>query len=266
MRYLEHFQMPGPWHMAFDEVLLDRVDRGLSKPFFRLYTWSPWCITLGSFQVADEQLDAQRVHDAGYQIAQRATGGRAVFHAQELTYSLCAPKDIGPWAKTLGSTYDWISERLLAGFAQVGFDGAMEKGDVSALESQATRHTAKPPCFTSASRAEIVWQGRKVVGSAQRRSRNAFLQHGSILLGDAHADLVNFLEFPDSVKPELRKDLMAHAVCLGQIPGVDARLESVTQAVRNSFAAELGFGSVELATEDELRAVSEKIQGGGNRA
>jgi len=259
-RILNTFGKPGAWHMAFDEVLIRRVDAGLSEPCIRFYTWSPWCITLGSFQAADEQLQVDRVKAAGFDVVKRPTGGRAVFHAEELTYSICAPKSIASWGKTLGLTYDWVAEQLLAGLAHVGFTGSLERGDSSAIEVSSERHLAKPPCFSSASRAEIVWQGRKLVGSAQRRSRNAFLQHGSILLGHAHRDLVDFLEFPEAQKALLRKDLQSHSVCLSEIPGVDASLASVHKAMQKVFADSLDAilsepTSEELAETEALLAL-----------
>ena len=249
-RILNTFQKSGAWHMAFDEVLIRRVDAGLSEPCIRFYTWSPWCITLGSFQAAEEQLQLDRVQAAGYDVVKRPTGGRAVFHAEELTYSICAPKSIAPWGKTLGMTYDWIAAQLLAGLARVGFTGSLQRGDSSALEITSDRHLAKPPCFSSASRAEIVWEGRKLVGSAQRRSRNTFLQHGSILLGHAHRDLVNFLEFSEEQKALLRKDLQAHSVCLSEIAGVDARLASVHEDRRPAFVDRRDLRLVDVDADD----------------
>jgi len=252
IRLLQTFDKPGAWHMAFDEVLLRRVEAGLSEPCVRLYTWAPWCITLGSFQAAEEQLQLDRLAAAGYDAVKRPTGGRAVFHAQELTYTICAPKNIAPWGKTLGLTYDWIAEQLLCALTQVGFQGGLERGNGVSLEPE-TRQGVKPPCFSSASRSEIVWQGRKLVGSAQRRTRNAFLQHGSVLLGDAHLDIVEYLDFPRDQKQSIRDVLMQHSVSLSAIPGVDARLESVTQAMlvefQNALQAELSEPNPEELAE-----------------
>jgi lipoate-protein ligase A len=237
--------------MAFDEVLIQRVEKGLSEPCVRFYTWDPWCITLGSFQAADEQLQLDTVHAAGFDVVKRPTGGRAVFHAQELTYTICAPKNFAPWGKTLGLTYDWIAEQLLAGLEDVGFRGTLERGDVGALERSNERHLVKPPCFSSASRAEIVWEGRKLVGSAQRRTRNAFLQHGSILLGDAHLGIVDFLDFPAEHKAQIREELNRHSVSLSAIAGVDSRLDSVLGCMQARFRMALGAIDSE-PTLDEL--------------
>jgi len=244
--------------MAFDEVLIQRVDAGLSRPCVRFYAWDPWCITLGSFQAADEQLQLDKLRAAGFDAVKRPTGGRAVFHAQELTYTICAPKGIAPWGKTLGQTYDWIAERLLTGLAQVGFQGTLERGESGILDKSNERHMAKPPCFSSASRAEIVWDGRKLVGSAQRRTRNAFLQHGSILLGDAHLGIVDFLDFPEERKAQIRDELRSHSISLSAIPGVDARLESVRSAMENVFMKELGAEFAE-PTDEEFAATEELL-------
>jgi len=249
-RLLHTFNKPGAWHMAFDEMLIHRVDAGLSEPCVRFYSWSPWCVTLGSFQAAEEQLQLHRLAAAGFDAVKRPTGGRAVFHAQELTYTICAPKAVAPWGNTLGQTYDWVAERLLRGLENVGFQGGLERGSTENLESPEERHSAKPPCFCSASRAEIVWEGRKVVGSAQRRTRNAFLQHGSIPLGKAYLDIVDFLDFPADQKDALRAELNRHSVCLAEIPGVNATMDSVLEALQRSFSDALGCELAEPTPEE----------------
>lgn len=240
-QYLEHWDQPGAWHMQYDQELLERVEAGKERPTFRLYTWKPWCITLGNFMEAEDQVDLQAARRRGIDVVKRVTGGRAVFHAQELTYTICAPKEIAPWGKTLGQTYDWVAARLLEGLSQIGFQGSLDRGDHAALERGHERRLTKPPCFSSASRSEVVWQGRKLVGSAQRRSRGAFLQHGSILMGRAHLDIVDLLGFPVEQRAAVRAELEHHAVCLSDIPGCGATLEDLVPALRDAFAQHLHF-------------------------
>jgi len=248
---IQSFDKPGDWQMALDDVMLRRVEEGVLGPVLRLYTWSPWCVTLGNFQEAEDQIDVEAARRMGVDVVRRITGGRAVFHAQEVTYTICAPKDIAPWGKTLGQTYDWVAERLLEGLEQIGFDGNLDRGDHAVLERGADRRLVKPPCFSSASRSEIVWNGRKLVGSAQRRTRRAFLQHGSILLGPAHLDLVDLLEFPAEKKPQVRAELEEHSVCLNQVPGCSAEPSQVMAALLKSFGQHLHLHEWELPADVE---------------
>lgn len=242
-------KQPGAWQMALDQVLLERMEAGSIDPVLRFYTWEPWCITLGNFQTAVEQVNLAAAQRAGVDVVQRITGGRAVFHAEEVTYTICAPKSIAPWGKTLGQTYDWVSERLLEGLQRIGFHGDLERSASGPLEVNSQRHLVKPPCFSSASRAEIVWQGRKLVGSAQRRTKQAFLQHGSIVWGDAHLGLVDLLEFPEVQKPAILADLQSHSVSLGQIPGCATDPETIISALVQGFAGHLDLQAWELPAD-----------------
>jgi lipoate-protein ligase A len=159
----------GWWNMAVDEVLLAGA-REAAAPTLRLYAWSgPW-LSLGYAQPFGEGA-LRACRSAGVRVVRRITGGRAVLHGADLTYSISAPEAALP--PTLEGSYRLVSEALLAALRELGIDAA------PAPRAAATRDF---DCFAAAATDEICAGGRKLVGSAQRRAGGAVLQHGSIRL------------------------------------------------------------------------------------
>ena len=162
-------------NMSFDQALLDDADR-LGTATLRLYRWDPPCLSLGRNE-STRHYDRARIAQLGIDVVRRPTGGRAVWHEHEVTYAVAAPVDrFG----SLRAAYCTIHQRLAAALRSLGADATLAP----------TRPTAKPPnrlsaCFSHPVGGEVLIAGRKVVGSAQLRQGDAFLQHGSILLGGA---------------------------------------------------------------------------------
>jgi len=166
----------GAWNMAVDEVLLDGVAAGNAPPTLRFYEWAPPCLSLGYFQ-AFEVVDVAGCHRLGVDIVRRPTGGRAILHDHELTYSVALPLSLlGDDGGVLPS-YHRLSLALERGLKQLGVPVVL------APESAAQRAPDHgPACFDRPSAHEILLGGRKLVGSAQVRRATAILQHGSILI------------------------------------------------------------------------------------
>jgi lipoate-protein ligase A len=171
---------PG-WHnMAVDQALLD-LAAGEGRAFLRIYRWAPSCLSFGRNEPALKRYDRAAIERLGLDTVRRPTGGRAVWHAEELTYAVAAP------ISTFGSlphTYRRIHEALAAALRALDFPAALAPapGRGSALDAGA--------CFASPAGGEVILDGRKVVGSAQLREGGAFLQHGSLLL-DGSQQLVS---------------------------------------------------------------------------
>ncbi len=165
-----------PWtNMAVDEAILARVAQGVCPPTVRFYGWDRPAISLGYHQVAEAVLDMERVRSRGIAVVKRPTGGRAVLHGDDLTYSVSLPEGI-PWARTVTEAYRVLSEALRCGFRRAGLGVELARGHVGPVR------LGPAPCFSSTARYELVWRGSKVVGSAQRRLRGGILQQGSIPL------------------------------------------------------------------------------------
>ena len=162
--------------MAADEALLIEAGRG-GGWVLRFYRWARPTVSLGYLQSWTSGFDPGVARRAGVDLVRRPTGGRAVMHADELTYALVGPADHGPLAGSVQGSYRTIAAGLRAGLARLGVDVRLERAARGGIRQ---RYGA---CFGARARHELEVDGRKVVGSAQRRRDGAVLQHGSILIG-----------------------------------------------------------------------------------
>lgn len=169
------------YNMSVDEELLEQAQNGARPPVLRFYTWTPPAITIGRFQKRETAVNNKACERRGLVVVRRVTGGRAVLHDKELTYSIVARVDDPLFPPGVLGTYRVIAEGLLAGFRELGIPAEIvaRGGRYAALVTKEPENTA---CFSSPSWYEIVVNGKKIAGSAQRRLSHAFLQHGSILV------------------------------------------------------------------------------------
>lgn len=225
-------------NMARDRALFDELENaepGAAAPLpaLRLYGWRPWAVSLGKHQDPERALDLEALRRRGYDWVRRPTGGRAVLHAEEITYAVAAPLT-GPFGRGLSSTHRGIAGALSRFYRELGLPVALTRpappGDLDPR--------SPAPCFIAPGLAELELDGRKLAGSAQRRGRRAFLQHGSLPIGRAHLELADLLPVDPSRRKKLRSALDAGAVALGdllpELPDL-ARLEEMLAA---AFAAE----------------------------
>jgi lipoate-protein ligase A len=254
----------GARNMAVDAAVLRAVEAGESPPTLRLYAWKPWCVSLGHFQKPERELDAAALRSRGWDFVIRLTGGRAVLHADELTYSILARRDAAPWCATLAESY----ERIGAAWAEAlrGFDLDMVRGgaSVGAIRELPLQDAPAPPCFASSARSELAHGTRKVVGSAQRRTRGAFVQHGSIPLTPDHERLSEALPLDAAGRAAYARTLRAHAVSLGEIgsvPAIAARAEwerALADVLLSSLGAVGKPGA--LTPEEEIFAAEREAE------
>ncbi len=210
--------------------------RAGDDPVLRVYQWDPPCVTLG-YNQDPRSFAADLVAAAGYDLVTRPTGGRAILHAQELTYAVIGTSPGPLFGNSLHESYMTINRALLTFLSDLGI-----RADVSAGES---REEARGlVCFHSAGRHEIRTGGRKIVGSAQRRQRGVFLQHGSILAGPRHRELVRFLGLDPAAEARQEEDLKAGTTDLAAELGRDlspADLTTMGQELVRVFAEVLGL-------------------------
>ncbi|OPL18519.1 MAG: hypothetical protein AVO35_04095 [Candidatus Aegiribacteria sp. MLS_C] len=228
----------GVWNMAFDRLLMELVGGGRWDFVLRTYGWTPPCVSIGKLQKVHREVDAERLTNDGYGLVRRPTGGRAVWHETEVTYSIVAPERhpavSGPMREALRKT----STPMLEAIRSLG---------VPAVANPSENHRAggprmsANPCFTSHGLWEIgTGDGRKLVGSAQARSRGVFLEHGSILLGNDQWKILDYM--PEGTPPALLEMLGGHLThgiaCLEEfLPGVSS--SSVVPALVQSFSRSL---------------------------
>jgi lipoate-protein ligase A len=166
----------GAMNMALDEALLHAVANGDSLPVLRFYRWLPATVTLGYAQSVVTDLDREACLQAGLDVVRRSTGGRAVLHDHEVTYSVIAPLNTSVFGRSVLDCYRVISEILQKTLAQLGLPAELVPGKSRGGHLNAM----KAVCFSAPSQYELVIDGRKVAGSAQKRFGQTFLQHGSI--------------------------------------------------------------------------------------
>jgi lipoate-protein ligase A len=225
--------LTGEENMARDAALLERHRAG-DDPVLRIYRWAPPAVTIGYNQDFGS-FDAEAVAAAGFGLVRRPTGGRAILHAEELTYAVVGASPGPLFGDSLHATYMKINEALLDFLRGLGIEADISTGE--------TREEMRGlVCFKSAGRHEVSVQGRKVIGSAQRRRGDVFLQHGSILAGPAHLGLLDFLSGPVD-----RAALAAATTDLGQLlgrPQGPAELDALAGPLAGSFARVLGLEPV----------------------
>src|SRR5213592_3692350 len=169
--------LEGATNMSVDAALLDEVENSSNaRTIVRFYGWSRPTISLGRNQNAGKAVDLDYCRANGIDIVHRPTGGRAVLHDDELTYAVVS-NDSSCFGDTIYGNYRRVSEALCLGYNRLGVP-AMLAPDTRRIN--ALNNGADPPCFLSPSRYELIAGGRKIAGSAQRRTRRSFLQHGSM--------------------------------------------------------------------------------------
>ena len=218
----------GAWNMAVDEAIMEAVGLGQSPPTLRLYAWNPPCLSLGYGQHYTD-VDFTRIADFGWDVVRRPTGGRAILHTDELTYSLSLPAEDQLAAGTIVESYQRISLALLAGLSYL---------DAAPRADQRAEHIeVGPVCFETPSHYEITVQGRKLVGSAQMRRKNAVLQHGSMPLFGDIAQICNALIFSgDNARLTAEGHVRQRALTLSDALGHEVSWDDAANAVIEGFA------------------------------
>jgi lipoate-protein ligase A len=243
----------GAEHMALDEAIMEAVAAGQAPPTLRFYQWSPACLSLGKRQPLDG-VELARCGADGVDVVRRPTGGFAILHTDELTYSIATlPSD--PRAEgAILDAYRKLSRGLLAGLHQLGVRAAMNP------VHPAGSATASGACFEAPSAYEIVVGGRKLIGSAQTRPGGRVLQHGSLPLRGDIARVAAYLAFRSAEeRAALAAHLRARATTLEEALGRPVSFGEVAVALRAGFAEALNLTFEEgVLTADELAMAKQR--------
>jgi lipoate-protein ligase A len=239
----------GATNMAVDEAILSHVVEGTSPPTLRLYAWAPPSLSLGRGQpVADVDLEA--CHTAGVEVVRRPTGGRAILHTDELTYSVALLQS-DPWAAGgLLQSYRRLSEGLLAG---------LQRLDVPAVQAISQRKPAGEPtavCFETPAEYEITVGGCKLLGSAQWRTRDGVLQHGTLPLHGDITRILDFLALTEAERAAQREALRQRATTLEGALGYVVPFSHAAHTLADGFASALKLDLVpgQLSRQEHTRA------------
>jgi lipoate-protein ligase A len=260
----------GAENMKYDELLAQSL-LASDHPFVvRVYGWKPPAISLGWHQNIEE-IDLELCAREGIDVVRRSTGGRAILHSDEVTYSVAMIAS----QKSILSVYQQISEGLVRGLRELGAEVALEKSQPHFPSLY--RSPSSVACFASVARYEIHIGGRKLVGSAQRRfarpdGQEVVLQHGSILLGEDHQRMVEFLKgLGSDQRDQLRLDLKKNTVDLSSVLGRKLRFEEVAPLLQWGFEkawgiefSNLGMNAEKTDSEHERGARAEGFVASGS--
>ncbi len=197
------------------------------EAIFRLYRWDPYCISLGANQ--DENIiNYDETKKDNIDIVSRPTGGRAILHAEEITYSVIYPITSNTSARELYSNINFALKKGLEKYNEKlsGIELEDEQPDFSRLYKE----NSGAICFAASAKSELKFNGKKLAGSAQRKFKNSILQHGSILCGSYHTRIINYLNIPEEEKEVIKSELTEKTIDLKSIvkKGIDYELLSRT--------------------------------------
>jgi lipoate-protein ligase A len=246
-RLLIDGNLPGALNMARDAAVLESVAAGRAPATFRFYAWDPPCLSIGKHQRLDA-VDLGFCRAEGIDVVRRPTGGRALLHHLELTYSVVAPLGVPPLATALQEAYRAICGALVEACRNLGIDAELTGGEVNL---RLPNPTSTVPCFEAPAEGEVVVAGRKLIGSAMRAHSGCVLQHGAILLdwdGRLQAGAMGLAD--DS---SLRPHVTTIAAELGRIATRNEIEAAILRAVADHLAVELAPGRISRA-ESEIEA------------
>lgn len=255
-RLLTTGERDGATNMSIDEAILEAVTDGRARPTLRFFAWRPPCLSLGLGQSIHE-IDTQECARRGWEMMRRPTGGQAILHVDELTYSVCAPVKEPRVAGGVVDSYHRLAAGLLAGLELMGLESPQ------AERNQAEGRTHRgPACFEGPARYEITHNERKLIGSAQSRRRGGVLQHGTLPLEGDITRIVDALAFEEPTEQlAARSRLHQRALTLETALGRRVSFAEAANAMAAGFTQALNLKLVpgeltakELAAAQRIRA------------
>ncbi|HPC85897.1 MAG TPA: lipoate--protein ligase family protein [Smithellaceae bacterium] len=230
-------------NMAIDEAVFRETLKHDRSPTLRFFGWRPAAVSIGYFQDAKNEIDAGACRSAGVDLVRRITGGKAVYHRDEVTYSVAAGSGEHRFPDNIIRTYEIISSCLARGLAELG---------VRASLAETGRKAGRAACcFSEPAGRELLVDGRKICGSAQIRSHGGFLQHGSLLMTFDPARTASLIR---SVEPA--DGLRSRVVGFNELVSPPVSSETLCAALLAGFSKELGVDFVpgELTPEEQALA------------
>ena len=241
----------GSMNMAIDEALMLSTLKHQTPPVLRLYGWDPACLSLG-FAQSTADIDKPALIAKGWDYVRRPTGGKAILHVDELTYSICAPIDSPAVKGSVLESYRRLSTGLLSALQFLGLEANADKeyGPMTTDEN-------RPVCFEVPSNYEITASGRKLIGSAQSRKSGGVLQHGTLPLFGDITRITDVLAYPDENSRDVaRQRVSLHATTLEEVIGRHVSWDEAAAACASGFenALEIRLVDSGLSKEEETMA------------
>ena len=256
----------GFMNMAIDEAIMIAHLEGLVPPTIRFYQWSPPAVSLGYFQDLKKEIDVEACQDLGIDIVRRPTGGKAVLHDKELTYSFIIRENHPLVNNSILETYKKISGGMIRGLSYLGIKAELVplreklKSTLSGNEakSKIPHSDIKSICFSVPSQYEVQVEGKKIVGSAQVRKREIVLQHGSLLIELEKDKLFSVFNFP-SVQIRERLKTKFNATSLEEILKRKINFSELSEILPRGFEEEFGVRLVEGKLTEQEEKISKEL-------
>ncbi len=243
-RLLETGPGSGAFNMALDEALLRSMRPGHDRPLLRLYRWSRPTVSVGCNCRLERELDRERCRERGLELVRRPTGGRAVYHGRELTYSVIGPGDTAWLGQTVSESF-----RIIAGAIRRALESLGVRAELAGAPPEPGGQPGDPlrqPCFAGAARYELAFHGRKLLGSAQRRlglgAGSLLLEQGSLLLENDQPRLAELMPGAsgEAARQKMRDCLERRVIGLSAAAGRTIGYQEAAEAFRRGFAEHFG--------------------------
>lgn len=253
-------------NMAIDEAIMIAHREGLVPPTIRFYQWSPPAVSLGYFQDLQKEIDVDTCKNMGIDIVRRPTGGKAVLHDKELTYSFIIKESHPLVNGSILETYKKISGGIIRGLSYLGIKAELVplreklKSTPSGNEakSEIPHSDIRSICFSVPSQYEVQVKGKKIVGSAQVRKREIVLQHGSLLIELEKDKLFSVFNFPSAkIKEKLKTGFKATS--LEEILKKKINFTELSEILLRGFEEEFGARLVEGKLTKQEEKISKEL-------
>lgn len=231
--YIETGFNTGEYNMQFDLELAKNCKK--EEAYFRLYRWKPYCISLGANQSFDD-INLEKTKTDSIDVVKRPTGGRAILHAEEWTYSVIYPLNYKLSPKEI---YSKISNALIRGLDL--YNPLLAKSELEQFQPDFPKLLEEPTgvlCFASTAKNEVKFAGKKLIGSAQRRLTSSILQHGSILCGTFHQKLADYLNSDEKTKLFLQNELVSRTTEIETILNEKVNYDKLKECFKTGFEQE----------------------------
>jgi lipoate-protein ligase A len=242
----------GAFNMQADHILASEMSNILRRPLLRFFTWKPYCISLG-FHQKSEEIDLDLCRRKKIDLVRRPTGGRAILHAEELTYSVIYPSQ----ETDVTNFYRLVHLPFLNALQDFGISAEFEK--TQADFRQAYKTEKSQICFATSAQNEVEIEGKKLIGSAQRIYENAILQHGSVLLGKKHEELVYLIRLPKEFKIKMKSYIQNHTTSIwNYLP--DLGTQKLSRKVQECFSEIFNINFIDINQDEGLVFLLKSIQ------
>jgi lipoyl(octanoyl) transferase len=254
MRLIYDSDRSASFNMAADETLLMTAIEEISPPTLRFYRWQNPTVSIGFFQSVSKEIDLDKIREKGMDFVRRPTGGRAVLHWKEVTFCLTIPTE----KRGLWEIFQLVHEAIGAGLRKAGIKAAVSPADRDKLFAEDSETDRSSACFASPSRYELLLNGKKVAGTAQKQLKDHILIHGSIPIKSTYDSLYEVLIFPDDItRDKAYRNALKKMTSIYDETGKEYSYDELTKHIASGF--EMNWNckfEEEYFTDDELLRIN----------